>query len=448
MGLLDQDSEFVDWYEQSEQYQIDQVTFNDWQTRVYDNGEQLGIHFDQSFQDQANAAAARLNALQNFKDAQTQKEAAVNPSSEAAAGGSPGAYKAINNAIMNSDQKYKFHSDLIKVYHNKWQENFQYILGPANPAFIDATLSYQDIAYGYTLEYNSNGILWRVSAAGIPHPDDYNNFIEQQRVIESTTERTSVDIQAGINPTDANPVDDQAKWNGYRLHRDEQISRQFAGAGANRTGAGANRTGASENVSRKQYVTAEQLRDFGWQNVTEEMVRDLNNCLIFFNITTPNKIRHFLAQSAKETGFGRDLVEDDGGDPHYFDGYEPGTRAGKELGNTEIGDGKKFRGTGFIQVTGRWNYQKFSDDLKKITGKEDPLIMERGSEYVAKTYPWTVAGWFWDFNDVNIRIDSLEGSDPDVVVNKVTDIVNKNEIGKPREDRVDNYRRILRIIPD
>jgi hypothetical protein len=37
-------------YVQSEQYQTDQTIFNEWQTRVYTNGEQLGIHFSQAYQ--------------------------------------------------------------------------------------------------------------------------------------------------------------------------------------------------------------------------------------------------------------------------------------------------------------------------------------------------------------------------------------------------------------
>lgn len=73
MGLQDQDGEFISWYEQSDQYQIDQDLFNDWQTRVYNNGEQLGVDFDQIFQDKANMASGRLIAFQNYKNGQLQK---------------------------------------------------------------------------------------------------------------------------------------------------------------------------------------------------------------------------------------------------------------------------------------------------------------------------------------------------------------------------------------
>ena len=47
----------------------------------------------------------------------------------------------------------------------------------------------------------------------------------------------------------------------------------------------------------------------------------------------------------------------------YFDKYEPGTRLGLRLGNTVKGDGFRFRGRGFVQITGRFNYKKASEKL-------------------------------------------------------------------------------------
>lgn len=49
-----------------------------------------------------------------------------------------------------------------------------------------------------------------------------------------------------------------------------------------------------------------------------------------------------------------------GGD---FDLYDPGTRVGRNLGNSEPGDGARFKGRGFIQLTGRANYGKYGDTI-------------------------------------------------------------------------------------
>eukprot|EP01037_Dinobryon_pediforme_P007773 gene7773-7839_t len=46
-----------------------------------------------------------------------------------------------------------------------------------------------------------------------------------------------------------------------------------------------------------------------------------------------------------------------------FDKYEPGTSAGAKLGNTAIGDGVRFKGRGFVQLTGRSNYTRIGAQL-------------------------------------------------------------------------------------
>ena len=82
-------------------------------------------------------------------------------------------------------------------------------IAPTNSAFIDATISWEDIGNGYTLDYNSNGILWRVNAAGKPHPDDLEKFYEQQEIIQGYSDNLTAKLKSNIN-LDKIGIDDGA----------------------------------------------------------------------------------------------------------------------------------------------------------------------------------------------------------------------------------------------
>lgn len=66
----------------------------------------------------------------------------------------------------------------------------------------------------------------------------------------------------------------------------------------------------------------------------------------------------------------------------YFDKYEPGTALGQRLGNTEPGDGYRYRGRGYVQITGRENYAR----LGRVLGVDLIADPERALE-PALAYP-------------------------------------------------------------
>lgn len=76
-----------------------------------------------------------------------------------------------------------------------------------------------------------------------------------------------------------------------------------------------------------------------------------------YGLDTVEKQAHFWAQMAHETG-GFRWPEELGG-REYFRRYD----GRKDLGNTQPGDGYRFKGRGFIHLTGRHNYKKFGDRI-------------------------------------------------------------------------------------
>ena len=75
-------------------------------------------------------------------------------------------------------------------------------------------------------------------------------------------------------------------------------------------------------------------------------------------------------------------------------------------GNRNTGDGWRFRGRGYLQLTGRVNYKAFSDFIG------DPTIMTN-PDLVATKYPLTSAAWFFEKNKLWTICD--EGLHQDIV---------------------------------
>jgi putative chitinase len=77
-----------------------------------------------------------------------------------------------------------------------------------------------------------------------------------------------------------------------------------------------------------------------------------------------NRLACFLAQIGHESGRLRYTREIWGPTPQQLK-YEFGTKLAKQLGNFQEGDGKRYKGRGLIQTTGRMNYHVTTQKLKK-----------------------------------------------------------------------------------
>lgn len=122
----------------------------------------------------------------------------------------------------------------------------------------------------------------------------------------------------------------------------------------------------------------------------DALMQDLDNALRRFGIIDNAEIAYFLGQCGAESAGLRYPLEIASGDD-----YEGRT----DLGNTISGDGRRFKGAGFIQVTGRYWHTDFSNWMK-ANGNPDPKILAEGSSYTGNKYPWTISAFWWFKNDM------------------------------------------------
>lgn len=108
-----------------------------------------------------------------------------------------------------------------------------------------------------------------------------------------------------------------------------------------------------------------------------------------FGITTPLRMAHYLSQIAHESAELRYSAEIASGSA-----YE----GRKDLGNTQKGDGKKYKGRGLIQITGRANYAEYA----KFCGYDVVLNPELLSQPLGAVRS---SMWFWQKRGLNALAD-------------------------------------------
>jgi putative chitinase len=182
-------------------------------------------------------------------------------------------------------------------------------------------------------------------------------------------------------------------------------------------------------------------------HVPDTVIAQIPGVVDKFEINTSLRLAHFLAQTGHESGGFKAVSENlnygAAGLQSIFKKYFTAESA-KEYerkpekianivyanrmgnGNQASGEGYKFRGRGFIQLTGKDNYSAFDKTV------EDDILTN--PDLVATKYPLLSAAWFFHKNGLHKIAD--EGT-TDAVVTKVTKRVNGGTIGLP--DRIKHF---------
>lgn len=147
----------------------------------------------------------------------------------------------------------------------------------------------------------------------------------------------------------------------------------------------------------RQWVNAEQLIQIAGAGAPVDRIRQftqaVNETFDKFQINTPLRIAHFLAQVMHESG-GFQYLREIWGPNEWQLTYE----GREDLGNVQPGDGKRYMGRGLIQLTGRENYTEFSKAMN-VDFVSRPELIEQ------PPYAVMVAGWYWNSRKINDPAD-------------------------------------------
>lgn len=126
----------------------------------------------------------------------------------------------------------------------------------------------------------------------------------------------------------------------------------------------------------------------------------LNEAMRRCGIDTPLRVAAFAAQLAHESGELR-WMEEIWGPTAAQLRYEPPGDLARRLGNTQPGDGLRFKGRGPIQITGRANYRQYGE-LLGVDLVADP------ARAAAPELAFATAGLYWQRNGLNELADARD----------------------------------------
>jgi putative chitinase len=166
------------------------------------------------------------------------------------------------------------------------------------------------------------------------------------------------------------------------------------------------------------------------KHLPEEVFYQILDVILLYKIDTPLRLAHFLAQCHHESNGFRVVEENLNYSvkgllktfPKYFNEKSAEEYAHNKVriasrvyanrmgnGSEESQDGWKYRGRGYIQLTGFDNYAHFENAL--------PENIIKNPDLVATKYPMLSAAWFWDQNRINDLCDNGNVADVTKKVN-------------------------------
>ena len=190
-------------------------------------------------------------------------------------------------------------------------------------------------------------------------------------------------------------------------------------------------------------------------HIPDAVIAQIPDTAAKFGIDTPLRLAHFLAQCGHESGgfkatqenlnysasglkgiFGKYFKEAGLAESYQRNPQKIASRVyGGRMGNgpESTGEGYKFRGRGYIQLTGKDNYTAF--------GKAINEDMTANPDKVATHYPLLSAAWFFSKNGLHKLAD---GGATDAVVTSITKRVNGGTIGLA--DRIKHFKEYYSVL--